>query len=447
MDFYNHVTKRQYSNGKGLPNFGIYDAQARIKKAEQSKAVKEATEASAIEAKHANEVKHGAMANRYTLEAYKMTVINELSRYVPLQVMTEGFSRIMIEAMVHDDDYKEEHQAAIETVNRVWLHHLGGFKYLKEQAVRTGSSFLQNWYRMVKEASDAIMDDRIEAIQNAQSEDEVNAIVKSGITGDQADKIKRDIDSMGPDQIATMVQNKVLDVVKDESKKQSEDAAFRAEMASRAKEYDDQNNEKGDATVADADQPASNVSPEETDNEEPANNEDGGESKVDNEIEDPKTESAKLARWIINPTILYEHSLFYAMANRIYHEMVDTVKECGEARCDDASCDNDNKDTAYISRVPDTRPSTTTIKTVTSPLIMTSFDDFLNDYQDDMKHVDSLRIANKAAIAGDETRISSEDVLAEALTQYTMLETAMTIKLITPTPKEVREAAQIYMKH
>ena len=68
---------------------------------------------------------------------------------------------------------------------------------------------------------------------------------------------------------------------------------------------------------------------------------------------------------------------------------------------------------------------------------------FLNDYQDDMRHVDNLRIANKAAIAGDETRIDSEDVLAEALTQYTMLETAMTIKLITPTPKEVREAKTV----
>ena len=444
MDFYNHVTKRQYSNGKGLPNFGTYDAKARINKAEKAKAAKEAAEVAAIEAKHANEVKHGVMADRYTLEAYKMTVISELSRFIPLQVMNEGFTRIVMEAMPHDEDYKAEHSAAIETVNRVWLHHLGGFKYLKEQANRTGSSFLQNWYKMVKEASDVIMDDRIEAIQNAQSEDEVNAIVKSGITGDQANQIKRDIDSMGPDQIATMVQNKVLDVVKDESKKQSEDAAFRAEMAARAKEYEEQDNEKGDATVADADQPASNVTPDETNGEEPESNEDNT-PKVDKEIENPQTETAKLARWIINPTILHEHSLFYAMTNCVYHPLVqekyNAVKECGDVPCDAA-----DKDTATISNVPDTRP-TTTPKIMTSPLVMTSFDDFLNDYQDDMRHVDSLRIANKAAIAGDETRISSEDVLAEALTQYTMLETAMTIKLITPTAKEVREAAQIYMKH
>ena len=428
MDFYTTVTKRQYSNGKGLPNMGTYDAQARIAKAEKEKAEKAAMEAATLEAKEARESKAMAEANRFTLEAYKMNVISELSRYIPLMIMNEGFTTIMMQAMPHDDSYKAEHQLAIETVNKVWLHHLGGVKYLKEQAIRTKSNFLQTWYENVMEAADQILDDRIEAIQNAGSEDEVNAIVKSGISGQQADGIKRDIDSMGPDQIATMVQNKVLDVVKDESKKQSEDAAFRAEIANRAKEYDEQDNEKGDATIADADQPEANTEGEDT-------NDTPDENKVEGEIADPKTEAAKLARWIINPVILHEHTLFYAMANSIYHEMVNAVKECGN-----------EDDTAFISDNPVTAPPQVH-KVVTSPLMMTSFDDFLKDYQDDMRHVDSLRIANKAAIAGDVTRVDSEDVLAEALTQYTMLETAMTIKLITPTPKEVQEASQRYMKH
>ena len=401
----------------------IYNMQARKEKAEKEAAQKAAMEAAELESKQANDLKHGVMADRYMLEGYKATVINEISKFIPLSIMSEGFTRIMIEALIHDDEYKADHAAAIETVNRVWLHHLGGVKYLKEQATRTGSAFLMNWYKTIMEDANMIMDDRIEAIQNAQSEDEINSIVRSGITGDQADKVKRDIDAMGPDQIATMVQNKVLDVVKDESKKESEDAAFRAEMANRAKEYEEQDNEKGDATVADTDQPESNIEPDEE--EKPA---------VDQEIEEPKSESAKLARYIINPVVLHEHTLFHAMANRIYHEMIDAVKECGEC-CDD---------TVVITPKP--------VKAIDdgadkSPLILTKFDDFLNDYQDDMRHVDSLRVANKAAIAGDETRINSEDVLAEALTQYTMLETAMTIKLITPSRKDVMEATQIYMKH
>ncbi len=439
MEFYTNVTKRQYSNGKGLPNYGVYDAKARIQKAERLRKAEAERVAAMTEAAEIKRNKAEEEAARYTLEAYKRTVINELSTYIPLLVMNEGFTRIMMEAMPHDDSYKEEHKAAIETVNRIWLHHLGGFKYLKEQANATGSSFLQNWYSWVKEDSQAILDDKIEAIQNAHSETEVNNIVKSGITSDQAEKIDRDIDSMGPDQIATMVQNKVLDVVKDESKKQSEDAAFRAEMANRAKEYEEQENDKGDATVADANQPeavednddaTSKTSDDEGGKPEEAA-EDNKEVKVDTEVEDPKTEAAKLARYMINPVILHEHSLLYSMVNSIYHEMVNTVKE-----------DND------VAVVGNERIAPIQIKsTQTSPLVMTSFDDFLNDYQDDMRHVDNLRIANKAAIAGDETRIDSEDVLAEALTQYTMLETAMTIKLITPTPKEVREAAQAYMKY
>ena len=62
-------------------------------------------------------------------------------------------------------------------------------------------------------------------------------------------------------------------------------------------------------------------------------------------------------------------------------------------------------------------------------------------------HVDNLRIANKKPLAGAETRIDVEDVLAESLMQYTMLETAMTIKLITPTPSEVRMVAEYNMTH
>ena len=57
----------------------------------------------------------------------------------------------------------------------------GIVKYLKEQAKATGSSFLQNWYSWVKEDSQAILDDKIEAIQNAHSETEVNNIVKVGL--------------------------------------------------------------------------------------------------------------------------------------------------------------------------------------------------------------------------------------------------------------------------
>lgn len=444
LDFYTNVTKRQYSNGKGLPNMSIYDAQARMKKAEDAKAAKEAAELAAIEAKQAKDAKHGAMADRYTLEAYKMTVISELSRFIPLSVMNEGFTRIMIGAMPHDDDYKAEHRAAIETVNRVWLHHLGGVKYLKEQAIRTNSSFLMNWYKDVTEASDVILNDKIEAIQNARTEDEVNSIVRSGIKGDQAEKINKDIDSMGPEQIATAVQNKVLDVVKDESKKQSEDAVFRAELSNRAKEYDEQDNDKGDATIADADQPEEKTAADNPEEAEAADNSAEDKPVVDQETEEPKTEAAKLARYIINPVVLHEHTLFYAMTNHIYHEMVDAVKECGD--CPDGSCANcDDNDKAVISK-PITTPAAPT-KVMTSPLMMSSFDDFLNDYQDDMRHVDSLRVANKQAIAGDTTRIDSEDVLAEALTQYTLLETAMHIKLITPSAKEVQEATYLYMKH
>ena len=50
-------------------------------------------------------------------------------------------------------------------------------------------------------------------------------------------------------------------------------------------------------------------------------------------------------------------------------------------------------------------------------------------------------------LAGNEVHIESKDVLAEALAQYTMLETAMTIRLINPSENEIRAVAMANMKH
>ena len=79
MDFYTNVTKRQYSNGKGLPNFGTYDAQARMNKAEKAKAEKAKAEAAMEAARMKVRAKHEDMAKHYTLEAYKTTVITDIS--------------------------------------------------------------------------------------------------------------------------------------------------------------------------------------------------------------------------------------------------------------------------------------------------------------------------------------------------------------------------------
>ena len=83
----------------------------------------------------------------------------------------------------------------------------------------------------------------MDEIKDATSEEEIQMIMKEPISADQAEKLEKDISELGADEISELVQNKVLDVVKDESKRQAEDAAFRQELAQRAKDYEDQDND------------------------------------------------------------------------------------------------------------------------------------------------------------------------------------------------------------
>lgn len=412
MDFYRSVSRRRYSSGsEGLPNKAALYQQGKQFTADKEAAMKSTMESAAKARAAERLVKSEEDARRITLEAYKRNVINKLYHYIPLQIMNEAFTTIMIKALPHDEDYIEACREQIETVNKIYLYHIGGVNRLKEQARRTGSNFLKKYYSIIHENSNKIIDDKVNKIKEAQTEDEVNAIIKSGIDTDDAEKITQDIDSLGTDEIAELVQNKVLDVVKDESKKQSEAADFKDELKKRAEEYETQDNETNDDSL---------VSGSENAEEEPDSSNTDEEDKQE---EEPKTESSILTKYLVDPSIIHEHSLFYSIVNLVYKESIKSVTESG-------------------SEMEPKAPPTV----LTSPLNLNMFDVYLNDYQNDMKDIDTLRIANKAPIAGDEVRIDSEDVLAEALMQYTMLETAMTIKLIDPTRDEVKAVADYNMK-
>lgn len=405
MDFYRKVTSKQYSNGKPLANLSIYEKEAKLKKAEKEATIKAAMESAQREALLNKEAIHRQHAKRIMLEGLKKRVITELNTYTPIMVMNEFFSRIVLKALPHDTSYIEECTESIVTFNKIYLHHLGGFKYLKEQAQNTNSSLLKDLVKVIKENTDIIIKDKLEKIKDAKTEDEVNLILKDGITSDQADKIDKDIDSLGPDEIAELVKDKVLTVVKDETKRQAEDSEFKAQLQQRAQDYETQNNEELNGGVDDT-----------------MNNE-------EDEEKEPQTESAKLAKYLLDPTVLHETTLFNSLMVHNYKEMIKITKESTD------NLDNPN----MVPKTP--------IQVATSPLNLNMFDVYLNDYQDDLKHVDSLRIANKKPLAGSETRIDVEDVLAESLLQYTILESAMTIKLIAPSSREVRAVAEYYMKN
>ena len=426
MDFYRKVTPKTNSLfTKEKPNMGVILEQSRKMREERNKEKQVALEKAQTEMARAKKEKDIANASRIKLESYKRNMVVKLHQYIPLCIMTECFNRIVSRALPHDEDYIEEISPRLEMFSKVYLHHLGGYKYLKETALKSKNQFLMKWYKVVKENSEDIIKDKLDMIQDAETEDDVSKIVKGGISADQAEKIDNDIEDLSVDDIAELVQNKVLDVVKDESERQAKDAALRQELSQRAKEYEDQNNEDQTNTVANGE------AEDQNDNEEPEEGEDNSDTHEDEEPtaeEEPQSENFKLGKFLLDPQILHETTLFYSMMYATQSEMIRALKE-------DAS----DTETVVPPRVPQ--------KVLTSPLNLNLFDVYLNDYQNDLRDIDSLNVASRKPIAGDETRIDSEDVLAEALVKYTLLETAMTIRLINPDSKEVRAVAEYNMKY
>ena len=177
-----------------MANMAVYEEQARKAREEKMKAEKAAREAAQLAAETEKRAKDISAADRIMMEGLKREVARELNIFIPLNIMNEAFSRMVIHALPHDAEYIASHQPAIEAVNRIFLHHLGGMKYLKECAKQTGSYLLQDFYRIVKENSDVILKDKLDQLQQAQTEAEVDRVIHSGITADQAEKLDNDID-------------------------------------------------------------------------------------------------------------------------------------------------------------------------------------------------------------------------------------------------------------
>ena len=264
----------------------VYMEQSRQLREERAKKAAELKRTTEAAEKITRKFESNDAAKRIMLEGLKRRIAQELNKYVPICIMNEAFTKIMVKALPHDEDYIRENYAAIKAVNQIYLHHLGGLAYLKEQAKATNSAFLKRWYEIVKEDSAEIIKDKLEDIKSAKSESDIKDILDAKVTPAQNDKVKKDIDELNPDEVAELVQNKVLDVVKDEAKRQAEDANFRAELKDRADAYDQQKNETQEPapTSGDAEVPEQ---PAEAPTEEPA-------PKEDNAAAEDKPEQADI---------------------------------------------------------------------------------------------------------------------------------------------------------
>ena len=424
---------------KCMPEVGRYNDRANIRKyhelnlkqaaAKEKAAVREAVAARITESA-AKKVNSSLAANRIVLDAYKRKAIGQITKLMPIAIMTEAFSAIVAKSLVHDETYVTEQMGSLKAFTFLYLYNLGGMKYLKEQYLDTKSGYLKKLYTICKEDAIEPTTDKITAIKNAKTIGDVKQQMNFEMEPEAADKVKDDIGTLNPDEVGELVKDKVLTAINDEAAKQEKDDAFRQELADKRAEYETGKEEGETEEPAGTDEaqtgtdnaPAPAEGQEEQPSSQPATG--GEEITADsaqesyNAIDIMKRRSG-IVKYLLRSDIhkLYEQSVLFAITNSVYKAMMHPVKE------------------AYLSNV-----------VVTTPLNMNMDEVYADNINGDLADIELCQTSNNAPITDDGQLPDDEDVLAEALLQYTFLEAATTIKLINPSRKDIQTFVKASMR-
>lgn len=429
-------------------------------------------EARRIKAQKENEkalLEHAAFAQQ-GLRSNHLAALNYMDQHLPDQFLSEAFSYIYIKSLPHDNRYVHEHLNGFKDMGYMYIRKLGGMKYLKAQAEATNSIFLKKFYHAIDEVAKKASKKRTKKVLNTISDAEALDIVRGKISNSEQKELIKKIDSLGADELAELIKNKVVAVVRDEHQHEKDERDFRTilkddledpELSPDTKELDSVDGghiDTGDTmddvdhvddTSAENNQDEDKKKPKKSsfDPEKLKKNTEKKEDKKDKteeketdkdkpvtslKKEDKKKEtktglegydvSHLMRHW--NPlteSFNYDEnkqpkSLFYAMNVSIMRDMV--------------------KDAATESTdVSAKAPSQYVLE---NPLNLDIFNTYLKDNTSGIEDI-ALDATHEPKALGSTSIDPYEDVMTESVLQYTLLEAANTMRLITPTAKQIQE--------
>ena len=431
------------------------------------------------------------MVAHENLQLTKINCIDNLSKLVPDKMVEEAYAHIYVKACnkILDPEYVSEHYDNFHLFGNMYVRKLGGMKYLKARCEATGSPFLNKLYKVCDEAAKKVVKKKKEELVKAISCDDAECIVRNAISDkDKKDLLDR-IDDLGADQLAELVKNKVVDVVRDEQIRErdereqrtvlkndlispddlgddGEDALDDADESTKKKgkkkkedddaEPDDLGDEDTDLgeDESDDDKKSDKKKSKKKDKEDDESDDDDDKKKddsddddkdSDNEDEDDDDKKSKKKKKDKEETkeSLYPHSkwnpmteqfefiptknpgsFFYALNCAIYQDMVKSL-----AATEGMSFTKD------VSK----RNSKLAMEAADSPLNISTFADYMLDNQSGYRDLELAAVHDPSVIGDTKQRIDPDKVMCESLVQYTLFETANTMRLIDVTKKMIAE--------
>jgi hypothetical protein len=471
--------------------------------------------------KHAME---NAMFYNQGLQRQKLIYIDKISKTVPDALLSEAFGSLYMDVCrgIHDPEFVAENSKAFKDMARMYIRKLGGMDYLKSRLANeaTYTSFLKDMYTVCDEAAKKIVKKKTEDIMKSVNEEEAKRLLNNMVTDKDKEELVTKIDSLGADQLAELIRNKVVAVVRDEQIRERDEREMRTilkndltskdgmpptpgatddedeaakddlEDVDEAKKGKKSKSKKKDKEDANLDTDATDTKDDDMGDEDLGGEEDEGKAKKsdksgkkgkkdksedeesepaedtskakadtdkveDEEEEEPsedegekdkedkkgkKKKAAKesleevLSRWDpVKENFTYSpnrqpKSLLFAMNVAIARDMLTSAHVT-----EGASITKQNE-----KKIPQA--------VLENPLNMDVFSIYLKDNQDGYKDIDDAMTSEPSVLGSTEPIIDPDSVMTEALVQYALLETAASIKLISPTKKQVMEQVQYLLR-
>lgn len=332
--------------------------------------------------------------HRALMKNYRGAGINALAASIPNAILAECFNTVFVKALPHDTDYVDENINTIKNMGAMYVKKIGGVKALAESANRTNSPFLRTLLEFCNEFSQAIIMERVKEINEAETEEEIKEMISPQLNDEERNTILVKMDKLGSDELAEMISNKVIDVVRDEQQREKDQAEILDTMEKDMNEdpNDVKVDDREDTTADDVAEAAKHVA----------------------ETYNPLTRTFNYDKKDTNKSFFF--SLMQGIATKVLKESTQT--------------ESTHVETPQVL--------------LENPLNLNIFDVYMQDKNEDLDDLRRMDMTDTGEIART-TSLDKDFILSEALLQYTMFETAHTMKLVNITLDDIRQQAD-YMR-
>lgn len=423
------VYRTVHRSTKGIYNDSPIDL-AQIRRNDKLKAAQEATIAhnekvmEQFEKEQHTKKLQNAMFASESFANKKYRMMDLVTAKIGDRVAEAAFAHIYIKSLPHDKEFIVENFNTLNMLGSWYMRKLGGLKYLK--TMESTSPFLRKFYNVCSEATKKAVKKRIKTISKAVTDDDIYENIKGQISDDEKGDLLDEIDNLGADELAMLVQQKIISVVKDENNREKEAKAIRSDLKNDLIPSEDAD---ADISIADNKKVSSDDTTDDGDVEDDTTEENFNPFGVLNTGDLQQT----IERWDpVKENFNYNRnnrpaSLFYAITTDIARDMILYAA---------------SKEGAEI--VPPVKRPYKNMKD--SPVNLDIFADYIQDKANNVSDMWKGDAISKPIVIGSSgNSIDKERVLTEAVMQYGLLETAHTMKLINPSVKEIRQQADYLM--